>query len=110
MSNYTGFRGVTHYGEPLLTNELETNLKSWLDWCFLAVGAWKNVTIPTSGVYGGNFHTLQEIDDRSYTNNTVFQGIRKDWIWESGVNYASPTGGTFNPLSVEVYVGGSLKT
>lgn len=108
MSDNTEFRGASHFGEPLLINLLEHNLKSWIDWSLLRIGAWENVTTGTSGSYGGSFSTLHAVNDKSYTSGTVFQGIRKDWLWESGVNYVSPTGGTFNPLPVQIYVSGSL--
>lgn len=110
MSNehYTQFRAANHFNEPLLINQLEQNLKSWVDWSLLKIGAWENVTTGTSGTYGGSFSILQKVNDPSYTANTVFQGIRKDWVWESGVDYSSPTGGTFNPLPVQVYVNNTL--
>lgn len=110
MSNehFTLFRGVNHFNEPLIINEIEYGLKNFCDYAFLKIGAWENVTTGTLGVYGGSLSQLHVVDDPNFTDNTVFQGIRKDWIWETGINYSSPTGGTFNPLSIQVYVSGTL--
>ena len=102
--DYTELRGFDHYGQPSLTNQLESNLKSYLDWSLLRKGAWQNVTTGTVSPFGGRPADLHEVNDRNYSADTVFQSIRKDWIWESGVNYSSPTGGAFNPLTVQVYL------
>lgn len=108
--NHVNLRGISHYGKPSLINEIQDNLKSYLDWSLLNIGAWHNIQTGTRGVFGGSFGTLQVVDDPSYTANTVYQGIRKDWIWESGVNYTNPTGGVYNPLPVQIYVNNSLVT
>jgi len=104
--DYTEFRIRGHFNEPLIINELEQNLCSYLAWALLRIGAFSNVT---TGVT--DFTTLHKVDDRSYSGNRVYQSIRKDWIWESGVNYLPPTGvTTYDPLPVQVYVNNSLKT
>lgn len=101
-TDYQHFRGVSHYGKNHLTNELEYGLKEWISWSFLKIGAWSNVTTGTSGVYGGNFSVLHKVHDSNYTDGTVYQAIRKDFIWETGINYISNTG-THNPLSIQIY-------
>lgn len=100
---YTQFRAISHYGKPTITSELEVGLKSWFDWSFLKIGGWENVTTGSSGVYGGNFSILHKVHDPQYSGNTVYQGIRSDWVYETGVNYVSTTG-THNPLTVQVYI------
>ena len=44
----TTFKSVSHIGNTLLNSELESNLKSFLDWGFLGIGGWFNVAIPTA--------------------------------------------------------------
>lgn len=107
--SYTDFRNVPHFGYPSLTNQLEVNLKGWLDWGLLRAGGFINITTGTQGPYGGDYSILHEVNDVNYTGDTVFQSIRKDWIWEnSGVDYSPPTGGTtYNPTGVQVYVNNS---
>ena len=89
-NNSTKFNNVDHYGDPLLIDQLEQNLKHYFDWAFLCIGAWQEVNDGASGVYGGSFNTLRVVEDANYTDNTVYQGIRKDWVYESGINYDSP--------------------
>jgi hypothetical protein len=80
---------VTQIGKTLLTSQLESNLKTYLDWGLLGVGSFSNVSIPTSGSYGGTFDKLRLVDDPSYTQGQVWEGARKDWVWETGVDYAT---------------------
>ena len=107
--DFLKFRSVQHFNEPLIANELENGLKAWTDHAFLKIGGFVNVTIPTSGIYGNNFHVLHEVDDPSYGDSTIFQSIKKDWVYETGVSYTNYTGGTSYPLPVKVYVDGNLK-
>lgn len=108
-NDFQSFRACSHYGKPHITAELEAGLKSWLDWSLLKIGAFNNITTGTQGSHGGSLSTLHVVDDKSYSNNTVYQTIRKDIVYETGVNYASTTG-THNPLTAQVYVNGSPKT
>lgn len=87
VDQYTQFKGVTSIGNTLFSNEIENNLKTYLDWGFLNIGGFVNVTIPTSSSFGGYFHTLKMANDPAYTAGTVWETIRKDWVWETGVNY-----------------------
>lgn len=84
---YTRFKGVSSIGNTLFSNEIENNLKSFLDWGFLNIGGFVNVSIPTTSAFGGNFHTLKRASDPAYTAGTVWETIRKDWVWETGINY-----------------------
>ena len=78
---------VTQIGKTLLTSQLESNLKTYLDWGLLGVGSFSNVSIPTSGAYGGTFDKLRLVDEPSYTLGQVWEGPRKDWVWETGIYY-----------------------
>lgn len=100
------FNSVSHYSDQLLNTELESNLKVFLDWCFLGIGAWTNVTIPTSGAFGGSWHQLIPINDPSYSYGQVWETARKDWVYETNVGYS----GYNDPISISgVYVNGVLK-
>jgi len=88
----TSFQHVTQIGGTLLNSELESNLKTFLDWGMLGIGGWFDVTMPTSGAYGGTFDQLRLVDDPGYTLGQVWESARKDWVWESGVEYEDGTG------------------
>lgn len=84
----TKFKGINNISQDLLLNILEANFKMYLDWAFLHIGAWFDVAINQNTIYGTNSHSrLLLVEDPSYKNGCVWQGIRKDWVWESSVNY-----------------------
>jgi hypothetical protein len=102
---YTKFNKVSHIGNTLLSSEIENNMKWFLDWAFLGIGGWSNVTMPTSGAFGGTFDTLRLVNDPSYSNGQVWEGARKDWVWETGSAYEG-----YDPIQISgVYVNGVLK-
>ena len=83
----TTFTHVSQVGNTLLNSQLESNLKSFLDWGMLGIGGWFNVNIPTSGAWGGTFDQLRLVDDPSYGEGQVWESARKDWVWENEVPY-----------------------
>jgi len=93
MADYTRLnKHVTELGQTLLTSQLESNLKTYWDWGLLEVGGFSNVSIPTSGAYGGTFDRLRLVDDPAYTLGQVWETARKDWVWETGLDYSvAPT-------------------
>lgn len=86
MPNYTAFRDTTGIGKMSDSEKIKFNLIYFLDWAFINVGAYDNVNIPESGAYGGNEHILRRVDDPRFTTNSVWEGFRGNWIWESGVS------------------------
>ncbi len=104
--DYTLLKGINNIGETLLMNEVEHNLKAFLDWGLLnSAGAWTDVRISTSGIYGGNLYTLRPVFDPAYNDGQVWETIKSDWVWETGVNY----GTGINPIDITgVYVGGTF--
>lgn len=86
----TVFKSINNISEDLLLNILESNFKMFFDWAFLNIGGWFDVNIPQSSIYGTNSHSkLLLTIDPSYDDGQVWQGIRKEWIWETGVIFNS---------------------
>jgi len=85
-TTYTQFKLVDDFSQNTVINEIESNLKLWFDWCLLGIGAWNDVEIPTSGYYGV-YHTLRVVNDDAYADGQVWEGVRKDWVWETGVEF-----------------------
>ncbi len=112
--NYAKFKLVSNLGETHLLTEIENNLKYYLDWALLSIGGWTNIIIYTPDVtdgYGGSPETLRWVSDPSYTDGQVWQGFRKDWVWESGVNFIDDDDITRNPIDIQdsgVRVSGSF--
>lgn len=104
-----GFKFANNIGDDGLMNQLETNMKTFLDWALLKVGGFTNITVDESGPYGGDFSQLRPVDDPFYTDGQVWESFRKDWVWETGVEYTNSTGGgPYEPSGVQTLtVGGS---
>jgi hypothetical protein len=101
---YTTFYKVDKYGQYNIIGQLEDNLKSFLDYAFLSIGAFTNVNNPANSLYGGNFHTLNSVNDPSYADNTVYETVRKDWVWDTDVSYSG-----VSPIDISgVYVNGTI--
>jgi len=84
----TSFHNVGGINEKNSISLLEDNIKSFLDWSFVEIGGFVNVDIPTEAVSTGSFHRLKPVGDPARTA-TLWEGIRKDWVYESGVEYES---------------------
>jgi hypothetical protein len=98
------FMGVEGIGSTQIINELENNYKSFLDWGFLSAGGFTNVSIPSTNISGFDLHKLKPTKDSTKPQNTVWQTPRKDWIYESGINYNS-----YSPIEISgIYVNGSF--
>lgn len=103
MPTYTTLKQVTHISDSLLSDILESNIASFFQWGTLGVGGFYNVSITSSGEYGGNQSRLRMVTDPAYVDGQVWEGFRKDWVWESGVEYAQ------QPISISgVYVNGGF--
>jgi hypothetical protein len=78
-------KGFTNLGDATLTNHIRENFISFLDYGLLEKGNFDNVTIPTTGYYGGLEHVLQPVDDPRYNYGQVWEGFRSNWVWQSGL-------------------------
>lgn len=97
---YTKFNNVTSLNDHDLVNQLEDNIKSFLDWGFLHIGGFVNVNYPTSGLYGGSYSQLKNTEQPGYNRGQVWQTFKKDWVWETGVVYNN-----YSPINISgVYI------
>lgn len=85
------FSGITRIGENLLISHLENNLKSFLDWGFLNIGGFINVVKPEANLYNNEPYNLAVVDDPNFDSGCVWQPMRKDWVWESGISIGGTT-------------------
>lgn len=87
MPVYTKLKGITHLGDSLLNEQLKANLVEYFNWALLEIGAFTNITIPSSGAFGGHYHRLRLSEDPNYTRGQVWEGARGDWVWQTGIEY-----------------------
>lgn len=101
MSNF--FKGTSSLSDHSFNEVLEHNVISYIDWNMLRLGGFSNVEIPTSGNFGGDAHQLRRVTDPRYTDGQVWEGFRKNWVWESGIGHAT------SPISISgVFVNASF--
>jgi hypothetical protein len=103
MSSSDTLKGRFNFGEFSFEDILQANVISFFDWGFINKEGFTNVSIPTSGAYGGQHHKLFYVQDERYTNGQVWQAFRGNWVWESGL-YTSR-----QPVSISgIFVNGSF--
>lgn len=85
MTTETQLKGTTSLGNYSYTEILEHNIKAFFDWGFINKDGFINVEIPSSGAYGGDFSRLRHVRDPRYTNGRVWEAVRGNWVWESGL-------------------------
>jgi hypothetical protein len=95
----TTFHNVKSITNKDRISSLEDNIKSFLDWSFLHVGGFVNVSIPTSGQGGGSYHVLKSSQDPSLKDR-VWQAPRKDWVYETGIVYENSSPIAFSGLYI----------
>jgi hypothetical protein len=85
----TYFKGNSSIGKVSMTEAIEDNLVAYIDWGFLELGAFFNITLPSSGAYGGDRHRLRSVVDPRYNNGQVWEAYRQNWVWQSGLSRTS---------------------
>lgn len=98
------FSGVTGVGQHLLMSQIENNVKSFLDWGFLHIGAFINVSRAQSNIYGNPPSLLKPTEDPNYATGRVWQTMRKDWVWETGITYTKGAATVTPILITGIYI------
>lgn len=104
------FNRVDHYGKSNVIRRLEYGLKFFYEWALLGIGAWTEVDVDQLTATSGNASILRMGSGWGYTAGSVWEGFRKNWVYETGVNYIDYTGGTHSPQAPLVYVDSVLQT
>lgn len=82
------FQNVDSFGSHNLYTQLEHNLKSFLDWGFVNIGGFVNISRPSSNINNtAVFHKLTPRSDPSLPKNRVWETFKKQWVYESGINF-----------------------
>mgnify|MGYP001387579253 CR=1 FL=1 len=101
MPDYTQLKGFDNLGDTTLSAKVQLNLIAFFDWGIMDKGGYLNVDIPSTGVYGGDMHKLRLVDDPNFTNGQIWEGFKRNWVWESGIN-ATTTQPTRISLRVKI--------
>jgi hypothetical protein len=100
------FQGLNSISDDLLLNITEANFKTFFDWAFLDLGAWFDAEIDEYSIYSSGVQQSQllPVADEAYEDGQVWQGIRKDWVYETGCS----ANGT-EPIAISgLYIGSTF--
>jgi len=98
------FKGIGDggFGGYELTDQLQYNIKWFLDWGLLNNGAYSIYEYDSSSWYSDDESKLHPVVDERYEEGKVWEGAGRQWVWESGVSLGA---GAANPFRVSgVYV------
>jgi hypothetical protein len=98
------FVGISSITDATSTTICRDSLIEWLDWGFLAIGGFQNVTLPRSGTYG----SLESKLIKNPSAN-VFNTFRSNLVWQSGIG-AMVGSNNILPGVSGVYVSGAFKS
>lgn len=99
------FSGVSSIGEHLFLSQIENNLKSFLEWGLLNIGAFINVSISQSNIYGNSQSILKPTSDPNFDDGQIWQTMRKDWVWEDGVQFSGTSSIYSEPILISgIYI------
>lgn len=93
------FQHIQSIGKKDRISGLEDNIKGFLDWSFLQIGGFVNVSVPTSGLQPAantGFHILKPTSDPAQPSK-IWAAPRKDWIYENSPYSDNPSTISFNP-------------
>ena len=102
------FKGINKggFGGYELTDQLQYNLKWFLDWGLLNRGAYGIYEFDSVSWYDDDESQLHVVSDERYEQGRVWDGAGREWVWESGVSLGS---GAVNPFRVSgVYIDGDF--
>lgn len=105
MASDTQLKGFDSFSKYSYLENLEKNLIMFFDWGFINKDAFQNFNIPTSGAYGGDYSRLRLVNDTRFSNGTIWESARLNWIWESGLESAN------QPISISgIFVNNIFKS
>ncbi len=102
------FKGINvgGFGGFELTDQLQYNLKWFLDWGLLNRGAYSIYEYDSASWYDSDESQLHVVPDERYEQGRVWEGAGREWVWESGVSLGS---GAVDPFRVSgVYIDGDF--
>ena len=90
-------KGFDSVQDTTLNNEIQDNMVEFFDWALLKKGNYFNVTLGETAPNGYDYSKLRLSSDERFTAGTCWEGVRNNWVWQSGVNYSpAPLVGTNN--------------
>ena len=112
VNTFSPLKGFSSVFDSTLNNDIQDGLVEYFDWALLEKGNYFNTTRGELAPNGEDYSKLRLSSDDNYTAGQVWEGFRKNWIWQSGVSYSpAPITGddNENPGVSGVWVDGHYK-
>lgn len=100
-------KGFTSFESSTPSNDIQENVVAFLDYGLIEKSGYVNINIPSTGVFGGLDHRLRLVDDPRYSSGQVWQAVRGNWVWESGVGALTSTNPSAPGVS-GIYIGSTF--
>lgn len=93
-----------YYGQSTLEDIIQDNVIMFLKYGFLELGAYYNINYNSINPFNGeNDSILKPITAPGSSGYTIYQGLKHDWIWETGVVLKNGSG--TQPISISgIYI------
>tara|TARA_Y100000004_G_scaffold197050_1_gene269467 strand:- start:1742 stop:2722 length:981 start_codon:yes stop_codon:yes gene_type:complete len=113
MGTFEPLKGISGVFDSTLNNDIQDGLVEYFDWALLTKGNYFNVVANETSPNGEDMSRLRLSTNDSYTAGQVWEGFRKNWVWQSGISvngFSAPLVGTNNqyPGISGVYVDGDF--
>jgi hypothetical protein len=80
-------KGITDISQYTLNNDIQDGLVEYFDWALLDIGNYFNSSLGELAPDGEDYSRLRLSSNDNYNNGQVWEGFRKNWIWQSGIDY-----------------------
>lgn len=86
MSFFSPLKGFKNINSSTLSNDIQDGLVEFFDWALLDKGNYFNVTLNEQSPNGEDYSKLRLSSNDSYTLGQVWEGFRKNWVWQTGIS------------------------
>lgn len=90
MSYFQPLKGFSDIFSYTLNNDIQDGLVEYFDWGLLDKGNYFNVTLNEVSPQGQDYSRLRSSSNPQYLDGQVWEGFRKNWVWQSGVDFNPP--------------------
>ena len=84
-------KGISGVFDSTLNNDIQDGLVEYFDWALLDKGNYFNVTAGETAPNGEDYSRLRLSSSDSYDAGQVWEGFRKNWVWQSGLSVPAIT-------------------
>lgn len=85
---FSKLKGISDIFDYTLNNDIQDGLIEYFDWALMDIGNYFNSTISELSPNGQDYSKLRLSSNDQYSAGQVWEGFRKNWIWQSGVNHS----------------------